>query len=111
MTTTITDVKQIVWTGASGVQYKYWIYPLSTTFKASPGNYAFSKETKPGYWSPLYFGQTKDLSERFDNHHKLDFAIRCGATHIHVHVNNSGESMRLNEESDLIKKWNPHCNG
>ena len=27
----------IIWTGASGKEYQYWIYPLNTTFDKTPG--------------------------------------------------------------------------
>ena len=101
---------QITWTGASGQSYIYFIYPIRTQFTAVPGNYCIAKETQPGTFRPLYFGETADLSERFDNHHKMPCFIRNGATHIHAHTNSS-QSARLAEESDLIQKWSPTCNG
>ena len=105
------DVPTIEWAGSSGTKYKYWIHKIGTDFNAKPGNYCFAKESSPGRWTPLYFGQTGDLSERFDDHHKMGCAKRNGATHIHAHVSEGGERARLDEESDLIKKWNPTCNG
>ncbi|MEK6746755.1 MAG: hypothetical protein AABY33_06965 [Pseudomonadota bacterium] len=108
---TLTETKTIIWTGQSGKEYQYWIYPINTSFNAKSGNYCFSKETSSGYWTPLYFGESEDLSGRFDNHHKIDMAIRRGATHIHAHVNNGSKIARINEETDLIRKWNPPCNG
>lgn len=108
--TTATQTKTILWTGKSGAQYKYWIYKLPPDFKAQPGNYVFAKETKPGSWAPVYIGQTNDLSERFDDHHQAGCIRRNGATHIHVHLNKSKQA-RLDEESDLIARWNPPCNG
>ncbi len=101
----------IRWTGASGLTYEYWIYPLNTQFDQKPGNYCFAKEVSPGTFRPLYFGETVDLSERFQNHHKASCFSRNGATHIHAHVNSQGQDARLNEETDLIRKWNPSCNG
>ena len=47
----------INWPGASGREYKYWIYPIGTTFKDEPGNYVFSKKTSPGQWTPVYIGE------------------------------------------------------
>lgn len=111
MATTSNEVATITWTGKSGTGYKYWIYPLGTSFRAEPGNYVFAKESTPNRWLPLYVGQTGDLSERFDGHHKLDCAKRKGATHVHVHINNGGEQTRLNEEADLVASWSPPCNG
>lgn len=103
------STKTIDWSGASGKKYRHWIYPLGASLNAKAGNYIFAKEVKPNEWAPVYVGQTGDLSERFDHHHKLDCAKRKGATHIHAH-NNANKSDRLNEETDLIRKWNPSCN-
>lgn len=101
----------IIWPGASGKTYQYWIYPLDTQFDAKPGNYCVARETNPGTFKPLYFGETADLSERFENHHKALCFARNGATHIHAHVNSQGQQARLDEEADLIEKWDPVCNG
>jgi len=101
----------IKWQGASGMSYEYWIYPINRiSFKAEAGNYCVAKEVEPGRFRPLYFGETADLSERFDNHHKWSCFTRNGATHIHAHTNSS-QKARLDEEKDLIHKWNPSCNG
>ena len=109
--TTKTDTKTINWTGKSGRQYLYYIYPIGSTFKAVPGNYIFAKETSPGRYRPIYIGETEDLSERFDNHHKMACIRREGATHIHAHQNDAGVTARRQEERDLVAKWNPSCNG
>jgi predicted GIY-YIG superfamily endonuclease len=104
------DAPSMLWPGKSGKEYKYWIYTIGTTFTDKKGaNYIFAKETTKGSYKPIYIGQTDDLSERFDNHHKMPCIKRNGATHIHVHIN-TDESSRLKEESDLIEKWNPICN-
>ena len=60
---------------------------------------------------PARFGETEDLSERFDNHHKMPCILFQGATHIHVHQNQNGRAARRLEERDLVDKWNPPCNG
>jgi hypothetical protein len=106
--TTATEVS-INWPGQSGTEYAYWIYPIETTFNSAPGNYIFAKETRPGYWTPLYMGQTSDLGERLSDHEKERCARRNGATHIHVHRNGT-EAARLAEERDLILRWRPLCN-
>ena len=102
--------KEINWQGKSGTNYTYKIYPLDTSFKAIAGNYCFAKEVQPNKWRPIYFGETGDLSTRFDNHHKMDCVTKNGADSIHVHANNSSNA-RLDEEADLIAKWDPVCNG
>jgi hypothetical protein len=99
----------IQWTGKSGKAYTYWIYLIGANLKAEAGNYIFARETKPNTYMPIYIGQTENLSERFDNHHKKDCIKDQGATHIHAHLNANKQS-RLDEESDLIAKWMPACN-
>ena len=106
------EAPTIEWPGKSGQTYKYWIYKYGQhNFDAVAGNYCFAKETNPGYWSPIYFGETEDLSERFDYHHKIDCIKRNGATHIHAHKSSSDKKARCEEETDLVQKWAPICNG
>ena len=107
---TTTQTQTIQWPGQSGSEYKYWIYPIGTGFKEVPGNYIFAKETRPNTWTPIYIGETGDLSERFDNHHKMPCIKRQGATHIHVHTSSANAAVRRTEETDLIIKWDPPCN-
>jgi hypothetical protein len=102
--------KTILWLGKSGKEYKYWISPLDVSFKDSPGNYIFAKESSPGYWSPVYIGQTNSLKDRLADHEKESCAKQNGATHIHSHTSSSEENERRAEETDLIIKWVPPCN-
>jgi hypothetical protein len=50
---------------------------------------------------------TSDLSERFDNHHKMPFILRNGVIHIHVHTSGANETVRLAEEKDPVWRWTP----
>jgi hypothetical protein len=104
------DELTILWDGKSGKEYKYWIYEIGHPMKAVPGNYCFAKETNPNTWTPIYFGETEDLSERFDHHHKIDCLRRNGSTHIHTHTSSAGKEVRCEEETDLINRWTPPCN-
>lgn len=101
----------IHWTGKSGRKYGYWIRPLGTNFNDAPGNYIYAKETSPKNWSPVYIGQTSSLATRLADHEKEACTRRNGATHIHAHTSVENEVDRRNEESDLIARWNPVCNG
>lgn len=102
----------IIWRGKSGKQYEYWIYPISKMghFKAEPGNYMFARLGSDGHYA-VYAGETADLSERFDDHHKMPCIRRNGATHIHVHASSGNADVRRTEERDIIAQWNPSCNG
>lgn len=110
-TKTATEPQTIQWEGRSGTRYTYWIYPRGTKFNdGQPGNYIHSKETRPGFWAPVYIGQSKDLNVRLANHENRECVDSHGATHIHVHLNTACEEARLAEEKDLILKWQPACN-
>lgn len=101
-------------TGVSGKQYSFSVYPLNTEFKALGGVYYFSiRTTKPdggGNHTPLYIGQTSDLSSRFTDHHKEACMDSRGVNCISVHVDQDEDS-RLAKEQDLIAAYNPPCNG
>lgn len=109
--TTRTSTPTIEWPGLSGQTYTYYIFPIGTFLKDVPGNYVFAKESRPGFWTPIYVGETGSLAERFDNHHKMPCIKANGATHIHAHESNTNALVRRTEEQDIINRWNPPCNG
>ena len=95
--------------GASGTSFKFEVYRWETEFRKVGAVYLVLRNGKPGPYGILYVGQTGDLSERFDNHHKRSCFDRNGKTHIGVLVE-SAEKNRLNIESDLIRKHRTTCN-
>jgi hypothetical protein len=100
------EQKKCSWHGISKKEYVYSIFEMPPSFKiGQPGNYIFTKKNSAGQWVPIYIGQTKDLGERFDDHHKVPCIISKGATHIHAHLNKGGENARTNEESDLLQRF------
>ena len=101
----------IKWPGISGRSYTYWIYPIGTQFNSAPINYVFAKETEPNMYEAIYVGETSDASERSSDHHKMPCIKRHGATHIHVHRGSDDADTRRAEESDIIARWDPPCNG
>jgi excinuclease UvrABC nuclease subunit len=78
---------------------------LNTQFNAVGGVYLILKQK-----TVLYVGQTGDLLRRFDAHHKESSWRHHQADRIAVVVVSS-ERERLQIESDLIKSYNPVCNG
>ena len=93
--------------GESGSTYSFEVYPWGQEFIPFGAVYAITTGINQ---TPLYFGQTSDMSERFDNHHKLDCFKRNGVTHICVLQQNS-DSARLRIEADLKGRHHPVCNG
>ena len=106
-------IGELTLTGQSGESYTFNVYPSGTEFKKKGGVYYISQRTiKSGggaSHSVIYIGQTKDLSERFDEHHKADCFERNSINAISVLVE-SNKQERLDIESDLIAARNPPCN-
>jgi len=100
----------MTWTGQSGQEYEYEIYPLDTEFRPLPGNYIYAGQSESGEWVPIYVAQTRDMHQRLEGHEKLQPAIDNGATHIHMHYCERGQASRCTEERDLIVRWLPVCN-
>ena len=97
--------------GASGANYTFYVYPWGTDLKSIGGVYmVLHNSTSNGNYAILYIGQTSDLSERFDNHHKKPCFDRNRKTHISAKVESS-EQRRLTIESDLLGNYNTTCNG
>ncbi len=102
-------VADIDWEGISGRKYRYHIYPISDSHGAVPANYVFAKKVSGGY-TPVYVGETGNISDRFDSHHKMPCIKRHGATHLTTHESSNDVKVRRLEEQDIIKKQNPPCN-
>jgi hypothetical protein len=101
--------RTVNWNGLSGRSYTYQVYLLGTKFNDVPGNYIFARWTGTG-WRAIYIGQAKSLSNRISGHEVWPCANQNGATHIHAHTNQAGETAREAEEADLIAQHKPPCN-
>ncbi len=98
------------WVGQSGTQYPYEIHPLEADFQPVPGNYIYARQSEDGTWVPIYIAQTRALNQRLEGHISPQDARMHGATHIHVHLSNTGQASRCSEEHDLVNRWHPECN-
>lgn len=110
----MSKLADVTFIGASGTNYEFEVYPWGTNFNAVGAVYFVterSRNSDGGYnHSRIYVGQTSDLSERFDDHHKAGCFGKKGANCICVHTEDI-ESRRLRIEADLIAKYAPPCNG
>ena len=105
------EAPTVKWEGQSGTIYPYHLFEIGTEFKQIPANYIFCKLNPSNLWTAIYIGETGDLSERFDNHHRWDCITEdYGATHICVHESSEDKKKRCAEESDLIANYDPPCN-
>ena len=102
-----------VWTGQSGKQYTFEVYPLNMTFNLSACVYIYMKKVGEK-WGVIYVGQTSQLATRLAQHatgnEGSDKCIqRSGATHLHV-CGLTSESARFAAETDIRNSLNPSCN-
>lgn len=100
----------IDWPGKSGKTYRYWFSSLTGSFKGEGGNYMFVRQLPNGNYLPVYIGQAASLFARLPNHDRLEDAKRAGATQLMSHTTPAGEQARLDEEQDLIERWQPVLN-
>ena len=93
------------WIGVYDQHYRYNVHDLPANFdRGKYGNYIFAKKSNDGHWIPIYIGQG-DLSVIIG---KASPQLKCikemGATHVHIHQNNS-EWVRTTEEHDLLESY------
>jgi hypothetical protein len=100
----------VSWTGQSGKDYAYEVFPADAVFQPLPGNYIYAGQSEDGAWIPFYIAQTRDLHQRLEGHVTMSEAMTRGATHIHAHYCTVGQAARCTEERDLIMRWRPECN-
>ena len=93
--------------GTSGASYTFQVFPWGTAFKPLGAVYVVLKTATDGI---IYIGQTGDLSERFDHHHQAPCFGRYGRTHIGVLLEGVA-ARRLAIETDLVRAYQPPCNG
>jgi hypothetical protein len=92
-------------TGGSGKKYDFEVYAWGTAFKSIGAVYVVSKRdvdtTGKGTHEIIYIGQSGDLSERFDGHHKAQCFRNHNANCISIHLEGS-EDARFTIEADLL---------
>lgn len=101
----------MIWVGQSGTEYRYEVCDFEGDWKDAPGNYIFAKALPEGRWEAIYIGETHSFKERIPNHSVLPCARRHGFTHVHAHLGSNDRAVRRREESDLIERHRPPCNG
>lgn len=95
--------------GKSGNSYEFTVHSWGTEFKPIGGVYSVLKRRTDGRYDVIYIGQTGNLAERFDDHHKTWCFTNHAKSHIGVQVEPS-EKRRLAIEQDLIANYRPPCN-
>jgi hypothetical protein len=100
-------------TGKTGNDFEFVAYPWDEDIKPIGAVYVITKCTpEPGghlHYSPIYVGQTHDLSTHFDNHDKTDCLARYGANCVCVLAVNDAR-LRAEVVSEIRKQYNLICN-
>lgn len=104
----MSNIPTVTFTGISGKDYTFEVYPKDVTFKEVSCVYIFTCENPPYTLNPLYVGQTGELKTRMSQHHKWDEVNKLDCTHICVLM--TDEPNRLLIEKDLIQGLNCPCN-
>jgi hypothetical protein len=111
---TNTQAVTLALAGASGRSYTFYVYDAGTEFNPASGVYVVTcaKPNQNGGHTHtiLYVGQTGDLSERFDQHHKAASCRQNGANRVCAMIERD-EQTRLAIERDLVAAYKPPCNG
>lgn len=102
-------VETVTAAGASGSNYSFDVYPWGTAFRPLGAVYLVLRRNANGRYDILYVGQTGDLSERFDQHHKQGCFDRNQRTHIGILLEGN-ELRRLAIERDLLGNYQTVCN-
>lgn len=112
----MTEQETCIWTGNSGTQYRFFVYPIGAPLRDEDGNYIYARVSRvepngKKWWTAVYIGEG-NLAERsdLDRHHKGSCIVRNGATHFHCHLN-ADDADRLAEEGDLLAEHATACNG
>jgi len=99
--------------GESGNNYTFNVYGYDTIFKPLCAVYLITKRTlKPdggGSHNFIYIGETEDLSDRFNGHHKKQCFINNNANCKCVHLEDN-KNTRLQIESDILGNYSFPCN-
>lgn len=107
------ELEKVIFAGGSGTRYNFTAYSNDTDFNPVGAVYVITKRyqnNKDGYsYSIIYIGQTGDLSERFDDHHKSSCFSKYNANSICIFPEEN-EQRRLDIESDLLDNYSPPCN-
>lgn len=95
--------------------YDFTVYSIDHNFSSNAAVYAvtyqYQNPDDKKWWHIVkYVGQTDNLAERFEGHHKADCFEEQKANCVCVHQE-SNEQTRLAIEADLIKAYTPVCNG
>lgn len=111
--------RNITLSGISGKQYIFDLYSfenfdeLNGVFASRPALYLFTRRSaaEDGFMHDLiYLGETGNLSDRFNNHHKKDEIMSHHANCIGIHGFVGSDESRKALEKDILSAYDFPCN-
>ncbi len=109
----MSPIETLTLTGVSKTQHKFEVYPIGTNFSPVGAVYAITRRAvnlnQVSNHTPIYIGETGDLSTRFGSHHKQECFDQNNANCVSVHRDDN-EGSRLAKEYDILNNYNWPCN-
>ncbi len=93
----------VFWAGRSGCSYIHTVFTVVPDWSQA-ANYILVRRGDDGSCSPLYIGETDDMSRRWQEHRRSGLvgrALERGANELHLHFLTKTRSERLDAETDL----------
>jgi len=104
---------RVTFSGSSGADYQFEVYPLEAVFSDFPAVYMFTKRSEgadgQGRHTAVYIGESEELGARLAGHHLLESAGRHKFNCVCV-LREDDEDLRLAAEADLRKRYKPKGN-
>lgn len=100
------------WTGSSGTKYPMQITRLGGSVPSYAGVYILCRR-QDHIWSTYFVGEAEDIRNCLGESRHLgrDCAMRQGASYVATTVVDGGQDARMRVEEDIIKAYQPPCNG
>lgn len=110
----------VAYLGESGNLYVFSLLEYPTELPSIAAVYVLTKRVvvRDGWekivsdtWPAIYFGESGDLKERFEDHSHEDCFAKHGATHIGIWTEKvNTRQYRQHAEGDLVRRHRPPCN-
>lgn len=102
--------EEVAVNGKSGSSYKFGVYSRNNRWNPVAGVYLVLKKGNAGRYAPVYVGETDNLGDRFQCHHKQPCFDHHGWTHLGF-LKEIDVRRRLVIERDILKNFPWVCNG
>jgi hypothetical protein len=110
----MTKLSTLTLTGVSGAEYLFDVYEADSNWNYAVEcvyyiSHRYQKADRGWSHTTIYIGETEDLRERLEDHHKQSCFDRHNYNAVSVHQDRSSVR-RLEIETDLIEALSPPCN-